>query len=110
MRRADGYPSSYPESWAVYTPGWGCAYSYPTYYYDPYLYGLHYRAYYAPIWYRRGPYWRRRGGNCSDQSRVLLRTSPKLQALLTSCRDSAPRRIFRHAQWTARRSPLNQLA
>jgi hypothetical protein len=54
------YPSSYPESWAVYTPGWGCTYSYPAYYYDPYVYGLYDRAYYPRLWYRGRPYWRQR--------------------------------------------------
>jgi hypothetical protein len=53
------YPSGYPQSWAVYTPGWGCRY-YSGYYYDPYLYRpYYYGAYDAPPRYGR-PYWRPR--------------------------------------------------
>jgi hypothetical protein len=52
------YPSSYPQSWAVYTPGWGCTYTYPAYYYDSYLYRPYYRAYYRSSWHRGRPYWR----------------------------------------------------
>jgi len=53
------YPSGYPQSWAVYTPGWGCRYAYSGYYSDPYLYRPYYGPYDAPPPYRR-PYWRPR--------------------------------------------------
>ena len=54
------YPIDYPQSWAVYTRGWGCRYVYSPYYYDPYLYGPYNRVYYPPVLYRRGPYWPQR--------------------------------------------------
>lgn len=53
------YPSSYPQSWAVYNRGWGCRYAYSGYYYDPYVYPP-YAGVYAPPPYYRGPYWRPR--------------------------------------------------
>jgi hypothetical protein len=48
------YPSGYPQSWAVYTRGWGCRYVYSPYYYDPYFYRPYYRVY-DPLWYRSRP-------------------------------------------------------
>lgn len=53
------YPADYPQSWAVYTRGWGCRQVYSSYYYDPYLYRPYYGAY-DPLWYRTRPYWRGR--------------------------------------------------
>jgi hypothetical protein len=53
------YPSGYPQSWAVYTRGWGCRYAYSSYYYDPYFYRPNYRTYAPPVRYPR-PYWRPR--------------------------------------------------
>jgi len=52
------YPIDYPQSWAVYTRGWGCRYVYSPYYYDPYFYGPSYRVYDPPLWYRNRPYLR----------------------------------------------------
>ena len=54
------YPIDYPQSWAVYTRGWGCRQVYSPYYYEPYLYGPYNRVYYPPVLYRRGPYWPQR--------------------------------------------------
>jgi hypothetical protein len=54
------YPSGYPQSWAVYTRGWGCRYAYSPYYYDPYVYRPYYGVYDSPLGYRSGPYWRPR--------------------------------------------------
>jgi hypothetical protein len=51
------YPSGYPQSWAVYTPGWGCRYVYSPYYYDPYVYRPYYGISYPPGRYRSRPYW-----------------------------------------------------
>lgn len=53
------YPSGYPQSWAVYTPGWGCRYVYPGYYYGAYVYQPYGGVYGSPPRYRT-PYWRAR--------------------------------------------------
>jgi len=54
------YPIDYPQSWAVYTRGWGCRQVYSPYNYAPYPYGPSSRVYGAPALYANPPYWRRR--------------------------------------------------
>jgi hypothetical protein len=49
------YPIDYPQSWAVYTRGWGCRQVYSPYYYDAYVYRPYYGVYGPRVWYRR-PY------------------------------------------------------
>jgi hypothetical protein len=51
------YPADYPQSWAVYTRGWGCRQVYSPYYYDPYAYRAYQGAYGRPVWYRRPYRW-----------------------------------------------------
>jgi hypothetical protein len=51
------YPIDYPQSWAVYTRGWGCRQVYSPYYYDPYAYRAYQGAYGRPVWYRRPYRW-----------------------------------------------------
>jgi hypothetical protein len=53
------YPADYPQSWAVYTRGWGCRQVYSPYYYDAYVYRPYYRVY-DPRGYGSRSYWRGR--------------------------------------------------
>ena len=51
------YPIDYPQSWAVYTRGWGCRQVYSPYYYDAYVYRPYSGVYGRPVWYRRSQRW-----------------------------------------------------